>query len=131
MHAIHVTLLFAGILALIQCSLTALVISRRIQAKVSLLDGGDASLTGRIRAHGNFTETVPICLIMMALLELKGLPSFWLWSMGATLLLGRVVHAYSLITGNFMKGRLVGMSLTVLAISALGALCIMRFLFAA
>jgi uncharacterized protein len=120
MHAIHVTFLFAGLLALMQCALTVLVIARRVKAKVSLLDGGDAKLTHRLRAHGNFTETVPICLIMMAMLELHGLPSIWLWAMGICLTLGRVLHATSLITKKLTWGRYVGMVLTITAISGLG-----------
>jgi uncharacterized protein len=127
MNAIKVTLLFAGILALIQCGLTALVIARRLKAKVSLLDGGDASLTGRMRAHGNFTETVPICLIMMALLEMQGLPSAWLWVIGSGLTFGRLLHALSLITQKFRLGRKVGMALTIFAMSGLGVLCISHF----
>jgi uncharacterized protein len=129
MHAIHVTLLFAGILALIQCGLTALVIARRVKAKVSLLDGGDGPLTGRIRAHGNFIETVPICLIMMALLELQGLPSDWLWVIGSGLTLGRVLHALCLITQKFQAGRLIGMVLTIFAMSGLAVLCIGMFFY--
>jgi uncharacterized protein len=128
MNAIHVTLLFAGILALIQCGLTALVIARRLKAKVSLLDGGDAPLTGRMRAHGNFTETVPICLIMMALLETRGLPSAWLWVIGIGLTFGRLLRAFSLITQTFRLYRLIGMTLTIFAISGLAALCIGLFL---
>jgi uncharacterized protein len=124
MNAIHVTLLFAGILALVQCGLTALVIARRLKAKVSLLDGGDAPLTGRMRAHGNFTETVPICLIMMALLEMQGLPSSWLWVIGSGLTFGRILHAYCLITQKYRAGRKIGMTLTIFAMSGLAVLCI-------
>jgi uncharacterized protein len=74
MNAIHLTMLFAGLCALLQCALTVLVIVRRVQANVTLMDGGDTPLLRRIRAHGNFTETVPLALILLALLELRGLP---------------------------------------------------------
>ena len=73
MHAIHLTLLFAGLCALLQCALTILVIVRRVQAGVPLSDGGDSLLLHRIRAHGNFTETAPMALILLGLLMVTGL----------------------------------------------------------
>jgi uncharacterized protein len=127
---IQITLLFAGILALMQCALTALVIARRLEAKVHLLDGGDKPLIARIRAHGNFAETVPICLIMMALLESQGLAATWIWIMGTSLVIGRLLHAVGLISQRFRWiriGRLVGMVLTVAVMSLQGVVCIWMF----
>jgi uncharacterized protein len=127
MQTIHITLVFAGILALIQCALTALVIARRLKAEVNFLDGGDKPLTVRIRAHGNFTETVPICIIMMAMLEMRGLPSIWLWVLGGCLIVGRILHAVCLITHRPKWGRMVGMVLTINVMSGLGVLCIAMY----
>jgi uncharacterized protein len=127
MQTIHITLLFVGILALLQCALTALVIARRLEAKVSLLDGGDKLLIARMRAHGNFTETVPIAIIMMALLEMRGIPSEWLWVIGSTLTLGRVLHAVCLTTRKPTWGRPIGMGLTVAVISLQGVACVWMF----
>jgi uncharacterized membrane protein YecN with MAPEG domain len=124
MNTIHLTMLFAGLCALLQCVLTVLVIMRRVQARVTLLDGGDLPLQHRIRAHGNFTETVPLALILLALLELRGLPSTWLWAMGSCLLLGRVLHAASLLAKGAMWSRLAGMVLTLAVLSVGGLLCI-------
>jgi uncharacterized protein len=127
MQSIHITLLFIGILALLQCALTALVISRRLKAKVSLLDGGDKPLIARMRAHGNFTETVPIAIIMMAFLEMRGVPNAWLWLIGTSLTLGRVLHAVCLMTRKPSWGRLGGMGLTVAVISLQGVACVWVF----
>jgi uncharacterized protein len=127
MQTIHITLFFVGILALLQCALTALVIARRLKAKVSLLDGGDKLLTARIRAHGNFTETVPIAIIMMAFLEMRGIPSAWLWVIGISLTFGRVLHAVGLTTRKPTWGRLIGMGLTVAVISLQGVACVWMF----
>ncbi len=44
MHTIQLTLLFAGLCALIQCVLTALVVTRRTKTGVNLMDGGDKVL---------------------------------------------------------------------------------------
>ena len=127
MNTIHLTLLFAGLRALLQCALTVLVIVRRVQAKVNLLDGGDTPLLRRIRAHGNFTETAPLALILLALLELRGLPPGWLWTMGSCLLVGRLLHAMSLLTENLMWSRLAGMALALAVLSVGGVLCIGMF----
>jgi uncharacterized protein len=127
MQTIHITLFFVGILALLQCALTALVIARRLKAKVSLLDGGDKLLTARVRAHGNFTETVPIAIIMMAFLEMRGIPSAWLWVIGISLTFGRVLHAVGLTTRKPTWGRLIGMGLTVAVISLQGVACVWMF----
>jgi uncharacterized protein len=128
MPSIHLTLLFAGLCALMQCLLTALVIARRVQAGVSLMDGGDALLTRRIRAHANFVETVPMALLLMLLLELGGLAATWLWLLGIALLTGRVLHACGLLMRSMAWGRFSGMVLTLVVLSFEAVLCIAMFL---
>lgn len=131
MHAIHLTLLFAGLYALLQCALTALVIKRRVQTGIKLMDGGDENLRRRIRAHGNFAETAPISLLLMAFLELSGLGSVWILSLGCGLLLGRVLNAYGLIVSDTqpkpLPTRLGGMALTLFVLSTEAALCLWFF----
>ncbi len=109
-----ITLLLASVLAIAQVLLTALVIMRRVEAKVMFLDGGDAALTHRMRAHGNFSETVPICLLQIALLELCGAPVWMLWTLGGALVAGRTLHALSLLTNNAQWSRVTGMTTTML-----------------
>jgi uncharacterized protein len=123
----HLTLLFAGLCALLQTALTALVILRRTQAGVSLLDGGDQTLIQRIRAHGNFVETAPMALLLMALLEMNSLAASWIWGFGALLLVGRMLHAYGLLSGRVAWPRLLGMSMTLFVISIEGVMCLWIF----
>ena len=127
MTAPHLTLLFAGLCALLQTALTALVIRRRMRARVSLLDGGDQQLLHRIRAHGNFVETAPMALLLTALLEMNGLAASWLWGFGGLLVVGRVLHAYSLLSGGVSWPRVVGMSMTLFVISIEGVVCLWMF----
>ena len=72
----------------------------------------------RYRCHSH-----PLALVLILLLELGGAPAWQLHALGAALILGRIVHAWSLPaqSGN---GRLIGMTLTifVLAAGALGNL---------
>lgn len=124
MNPVSITLLFAGCCALLQVALTALVIMRRAQTGVDFLDGGDQRLLRRMRAHGNFAETAPMALLLMALLEHRGVGELWLWGLGFSLLLGRCLHAYSLLTDNAAWSRRGGMVLTlgVLSLAALRGL---------
>ena len=69
---LHLTALFAGLLILIQIALTTMVGVYRGKTGIDFLHGDDDVLLKRMRAHGNFTETVPITLIAMALAELAG-----------------------------------------------------------
>ena len=117
MNSVAVTLFFAACCALMQCLLTVLVIRRRLKAGVYFLDGGDDPLLRRIRAHGNFAETAPITLLLMALLEFSGLGRVWLIVFGVALLLGRVIHATSLLTNHAAWSRSLGMALTIGVIS--------------
>ena len=120
----HVSLLFAGLLALLQTLLTALVIMRRKQTGVILLDNGDPLLIRRMRAHGNFVETVPIALLLLTLLEFNGLAAVWLAAFGVLLIAGRVLHAYGLISEKAHRARLAGMCMTLFVISVEGAVAV-------
>lgn len=126
-HSLPHTLLFAGLCALLQCLLTALVIARRTQLGISLLDGGDKSLLKRIRAHGNFIETAPMALLLLALLEWHGFPTRAVTGFGAMLVLGRVLHAIGLINSHMPWARIAGMLMTVFVISIQAVCCLWLF----
>ena len=121
---VHWTLLFAGACALLQCALTALVIVQRVRSKIDFLDGGDPTLLRRVRAHGNFSETAPMALLLMLLLELNGVAAAWLVMLGTALLLGRLLHAAGLLGWGGHRARLAGMALTLAALSLAGLGCL-------
>jgi uncharacterized protein len=123
----HITLLFAACAALFQVALTALVIARRAQTDIPFMDAGDNVLLRRMRAHGNFTETMPIALLLLGLLELHGLGSAWLWAFGAALMLGRLVHVYGLLTPGVLWARIGGMLTTLAVISVQALACLWIF----
>jgi uncharacterized protein len=118
------SLVFAALCAVSQIVLTALVIQRRSALGISFLDGGDPALLKRMRTHGNFTETVPLMLLLLLMLEMAGLPRGWVWALGAAALASRVLHAWGLLAASTMFGRVSGTLLTlfVLAAQALAAL---------
>jgi uncharacterized membrane protein YecN with MAPEG domain len=118
--SISITVLFIGLFALIQIPLTVMVGYRRLKTGIQFFDGGDQTLLRRMRAHGNFTETVPIVLLAMAAAEVTGLPHWALWAGGLSLLLGRVMHAAILITKGWGNPRAFGMVLTFLPMAGFG-----------
>ncbi|MBN8505799.1 MAG: MAPEG family protein [Burkholderiales bacterium] len=107
-----ITVLFVGLFALIQVPLTMMVGWRRAQTVIPFLDGGDPTLLRRMRAHANFTETVPMVLLAMAMSEWTGLASVWLWAGGLCLLGGRALHAYWTLRHGWGTPRATGMLLT-------------------
>ena len=116
-----VTLTTAALCAGLQLVLTALVIARRAQSGISLLDGGDTALTRRMRAHGNLAETAPLALLLMALLELAAAPRSLLLGLAGLLVLGRLLHASGLIARGDSWARRLGMVATLFSLSGLGA----------
>jgi uncharacterized protein len=128
MLSLKITPLFIAIFALLQVTLAILVSTRRAKTGVQFLDGGDTSLLQRIRAHGNFTETIPIALLTMAAAEILALSSTWLWVGGTLLLVGRLAHAIGVVGGNILAMRYAGMSFTTITMLGFSFFIIFRFL---
>ncbi len=118
-----VTPLYAALAAAVLIVLSLRVIGVRRRRQLGIGDGGDDDMARRIRAHGNFAEYTPLALLLILLLELGGAPAWQLHLLGSALILGRIVHAWSL-TAHSGNGRLIGMTLIffVLAAAALGNL---------
>lgn len=55
-------------------------------------------LQRKIRAHGNFTEFVPLGLLFIVALELIHAPTWLVLLLGGTLTVARIVYAYGVIT---------------------------------
>ncbi len=56
------------------------------------------ALQRKVRAHGNFTEYVPLGLLFIVALELMHSQEELLWLLGGTLTVARIVYAYGVIT---------------------------------
>lgn len=122
---LSITPLYAGILALLYFGLSIYVILGRRDKLIGLGDGGDAEMLTRIRMHGNFAEFVPLCLVVMLILELGGSAAMLLHGMGIALVLGRIAHAYGLrVCSGATPYRAIGMvsAFAVLIIGGIGAL---------
>jgi len=102
---------------------------QRLSKKVSLGDGGDATLLARIRAHANFTENAPLLLIgLFALASLSVLPII-LHVFGIAITLGRVLHAHGMAGKNANgKGRSLGAMLSLVSYLGIAGTLIYKIL---
>lgn len=55
-------------------------------------------LQRKVRAHGNFTEYVPMGLLFIIALELMHSQPWLVWLLGGTLTVARIIYAYGVIT---------------------------------
>lgn len=90
---ITITAFYASLLTLLYIGLSIRVIRLRFKLQVGLGDGGQESLTKGIRVHGNFSEYIPLALILLAGFELNNADSLWIHVFGSVLFIGRVLHA--------------------------------------
>lgn len=116
-----ITLLYAGISALILLGLSARVVGLRRKHQVGIGTGSVTALERAVRAQANFTEYVPLALLLIALLELNGLDAVVIHGFGAVLVIGRVLHAQGLNrSAGTSAGRFIGTLMTWLVLLAAG-----------
>jgi uncharacterized membrane protein YecN with MAPEG domain len=109
----HITLFYAGILALLYFALSMRVVRFRQTLKIGIGDAGNHAVQRAIRVHANLGEYVPLILVLFGLLEQSGLEGRWMHGFGAALVLSRLLHAWSLSQKSGISvGRFVGTTLT-------------------
>lgn len=120
-----ITMLYAGLLALVLLGLALNVIKVRGATHINVGDGGNEKLIRAMRGQGNFIEYVPLCVLMLAALEMAGLSALCLHILGAALLLGRLMHGYAFAISDYSPiGRTGGIVLTFLVLFAEALLCV-------
>ena len=123
-----ITSIYASLSALLIVKLALSVIKLRRKNRVSVGDGGVEELQLAIRAHSNAVEYIPITLMLLLTLELNGAPKILIHILGATLLIGRILHAMGLPAKDFKK-RVLGMRITVYLLIGLAILNIVFLAF--
>ncbi len=115
-----ITGLYAELCGLLLVILYVRVSQRRLATQIGIGVGGDAVLEQRIRAHGNFIESVPIALVLLYLLEQAGVDPIYIHAFGIALVLARVAHAQGIsATAGRSAGRFYGSIGTLLVIAVL------------
>jgi hypothetical protein len=121
----HVTALYAGLLAPTFLYLSLRVIKGRRSGRKALGHEGNDALLRRVRAHGNFAEYVPYTLLLIGLAENVGTATWLLHLSGLSLLLGRVLHAYGVSQEpEKFWYRVNGMKMTFASITSAGLYCV-------
>ena len=104
---------YAAIFGLMFIYLSICVIKQRRSAKVSIGDGDNPALRKAIAVHNNFSQYVPLALLLIAFVELNHASATITHGLCACLLVGRVAHAYGLAQPvQIMKLRQIGVLLT-------------------
>lgn len=106
-----VTLVLAGLAALLNLWLGMRVGQVRRTERVSVGDGGNDRVIRRMRAHANFAENAPLLILLVLAIELTVGPSPWLWAATALFVLARVAHAFGM--DGWGPGRMIGTALTM------------------
>ena len=128
-----ITAFYAALCALVFAGLTLGVVRARMRSKVLLGTGGDRMLERAVRAHANFSEFVPLALVLLALAEGLGLAAWALHALGAVLVLARIVHGIGIsrepdVAALRGLGAVLTLSVVLLASLALLALAAPRIL---
>lgn len=108
-----ITPIYLALLALLFIVLSFKTINVRKKLQIGVGSGDSPELLRAMRVHANFSEYVPISLLLILSVELLNGPSVLVHALGVALLLGRLLHAYgvSKIKEN-LKFRVTGMLLT-------------------
>jgi uncharacterized membrane protein YecN with MAPEG domain len=118
--------LWSGLMILLLVVLGARVALARRGHKVVLGDGGNANVMLASRIFGNASEYIPAGIGALAVLVLLGMPAYVLHGLGGALFLGRLIHAVTLSDQRPTMGRIIGMSLTWLALILAGLMLIVH-----
>jgi uncharacterized protein len=86
------TAFYAALLALVYLGLSGWVVASRVSGNVLFGDGGDDTMLKRVRSHANFSEYVPLALILVGLLEAGGAAHGLVQGLLLALLVGRILH---------------------------------------
>lgn len=92
----EITSLYAVPLAILMFVLWMNVTKSRAKMAVSIGNNNDVGLHEKIRRHGNFTEWVPMVLLMMMISEMRGANGTALHVAGVLLVLSRIAHPFGL-----------------------------------
>ena len=110
---------YASLLAALYVFLSIRVIRMRVANRVGLGDGSNPRLQRAIRVHANFSEYVPLALILVTFVEMRHSPLALVHGLSLSLLFGRLIHSYAVGQEQENVGlRVAGMVLTFSTIGA-------------
>jgi uncharacterized membrane protein YecN with MAPEG domain len=116
--------IYAAIFAIMLIALSLRVAKTRGDVRIAIGDGGNVLLRRAIRVQGNFTEYVPMALILFTFVEMQGWPRWLVHGLCLVLLAARALHAYGIAQEpEDIRLRATGMATTAaLLVAAAGLL---------
>ena len=110
---VHLPAIYASILALMFVGLSIRTLGMRRRLRIAIGDAGNPEMLRAMRVHSNFSEYVPLGLLLMILVAASDAHLVLLHFLGLTLLAGRITHAYGVSNSreNY-RFRVSGMALT-------------------
>lgn len=113
MH-LNITPYYAAVLALLFIILSVRTIKSRREHNVAIGDGGEKSILRASRVHANFSEYVPLTLLLIAMLEIQSYSHWIIHGLCIALLAARIAHAYGVSqTNENFKFRIFGTATTI------------------
>ena len=114
-----ITMVTACIFGLMLIWLSFRVVKLRVQGEVLIGEGDSEDLLFKIRTHANFSEYVPLCLILFGLVEGAGGNSTLIMVIAALFIVARVLHVLGMGADANLKFRQLGMVGTFSSIAVL------------
>ena len=115
--------LYAAALGIGMILLSVRVIRIRRLSKVAIGTSGQPLLERAARVQANFSEYVPLAIILLAFVEMKGIPDWIVHGLCGLLLLGRVIHALGVSrTPEDYRYRTFGIAATFTVLGAASAI---------
>lgn len=121
----QVTMVSAGIIGLLIVVLGFRISLLRRKLSISMGDGGNAELAGRVRAHGNCVEWAPIGLILLFLAEQQAGAAWYVIVLAVALVGSRLLHPLGMALPGANAPRAVAALLTYLSVAILGIIVLL------
>jgi uncharacterized protein len=105
--------LYASLLAILFVVLSIRTIRLRRKLQIAVGDQDNLEMLRAMRVHSNFSEYVPIGLILIYLMETSAAYPWLIHAIGCSLLIGRLSHAYGVSQAKEkFQYRVFGMAMT-------------------
>jgi len=125
MQPIAATTLYLGLFGLLMLALKLNVGRVRTGEKVMFGDGANEAMQRAIRVQGNAVEDVPVVMLGLIGLGQMEAPVLLIHAIGASFLLGRILHAAGLgSSAGVTMGRFAGTLLSMVAMIVTAGACI-------
>ncbi|MEI6429259.1 MAG: MAPEG family protein [Pseudanabaena sp. ELA607] len=120
--------IYASLLAILFVVLSLRIVGLRRRFKIIIGDADNELVRRAIRVHANFSEYVPLGLMMIYLVEVCKATPILVHILGLSLFLGRLIHAYGVSqTDENVRWRISGMSLTFATLLISGSYLLLSY----